>query len=135
MVEVAQLREEWPLNAGPSSQGASQPAALPALGSSIADALGPVHISFPCRDQRLKRLFDVVASAVCLVVLLPVMAIIWLAVVSTSSGPALFVSSRVGRYGRTFMMPKFRTMAVGVRNCTRESLNCEGDQVTLVGKV
>jgi O-antigen biosynthesis protein WbqP len=135
MVEVAQLRKEWAPEGGTSSQAASLPDALPALGPNISEALAAAHMSFPCRDQRLKRLFDVVVSTVSLVVLLPVMAFIWIAVVSTSSGPALFMSSRVGRYGRTFLMPKFRTMVMGVRNCTRESLNCADDPVTLVGKL
>ena len=134
MVEVAQLREGWTAGKGASaSRVAIQVVASPALG--LADAFASAHISFPCRDQRLKRLFDVVASAVCLVVLSPLMAIIWIAVVSTSRGPALFMSSRVGRYGRTFTMPKFRTMVVGVRSCSRESLDGAGDQVTLVGRV
>lgn len=61
----------------------------------------------------MKRLFDVVvASAAGLALILPA-AIVALAVMTTSPGPAIYWSDRVGRGGRLFKMPKFRTMKVG----------------------
>jgi exopolysaccharide biosynthesis polyprenyl glycosylphosphotransferase len=60
----------------------------------------------------LKRLFDVIASALGLMVLLPVMlifaGIIWL----TSGRPVIFKQSRVGRDDDVFTLYKFRTMKV-----------------------
>lgn len=59
-----------------------------------------------------KRLFDLVASSIGLVLLAPVMAVIALAVKQDSEGPALFKQERVGRGGEPFTLLKFRSMAV-----------------------
>jgi Undecaprenyl-phosphate glucose phosphotransferase len=59
-----------------------------------------------------KRAFDFVISAIALIVLSPVIAIVAIAVRLTSPGPALFVQERVGLNGRLFRMYKFRTMRV-----------------------
>lgn len=40
-------------------------------------------------------------------------ALVTLAVLLTSPGPALYWSDRVGRYNKLFKMPKFRSMRVG----------------------
>jgi sugar transferase (PEP-CTERM system associated) len=57
-----------------------------------------------------KRLLDAVCSAIGLVVLAPVMAMVALAVKMTSSGPALYHQQRVGLHGRLFTVHKFRSM-------------------------
>jgi lipopolysaccharide/colanic/teichoic acid biosynthesis glycosyltransferase len=57
-----------------------------------------------------KRIFDLTVSIACLVLLLPVMAVIALLVRATSAGPALFRQTRIGYRGRPFVMLKFRTM-------------------------
>ncbi|QDZ14976.1 sugar transferase [Humibacter ginsenosidimutans] len=58
-----------------------------------------------------KRAFDIVASAVGLIVSSPILLGIGIAVRLTSPGPALFRQERVGLNGATFSMLKFRTMA------------------------
>jgi lipopolysaccharide/colanic/teichoic acid biosynthesis glycosyltransferase len=58
----------------------------------------------------LKRLFDLVASALGIVVLFPAILIIAVAVRLDSPGPAFFRQVRVGRYGRQFEIFKFRSM-------------------------
>ena len=60
-----------------------------------------------------KRLFDVVCSAIGLVILSPVLVLIALLVKTSSSGPFLFAQERVGRDGRTFKLLKFRSMVTG----------------------
>lgn len=57
-----------------------------------------------------KRAFDIVSSAVALVVLSPLFLGITIAIRSTSPGPAFFSQIRCTRRGRTFKMYKFRTM-------------------------
>jgi len=47
-----------------------------------------------------------------LVLFVPILAIAIL-VRMTSEGPAIYWSTRIGRYNRRFMMPKFRTMNIG----------------------
>jgi lipopolysaccharide/colanic/teichoic acid biosynthesis glycosyltransferase len=59
-----------------------------------------------------KRLFDVVCSALGLLLLAPLMLLAALWVKLDSPGPALFRQTRVGRFGVPFTIHKFRTMRV-----------------------
>ncbi len=59
-----------------------------------------------------KRSFDCACVLLFLPVLVPVMLVIGAAVRLTSSGPVFFFQERVGRYGRTFTIFKFRSMIV-----------------------
>lgn len=61
----------------------------------------------------VKRFVDLILTAPSLVLLLPVAALIAILVRLTSRGPALYWSDRVGRDGKIFSMPKFRTMKIG----------------------
>lgn len=60
----------------------------------------------------LKRLFDVLASAVGLVILAPLLAVLAVLIRLGDNGPVFFRQERVGRGGRTFRIHKFRTMRV-----------------------
>jgi lipopolysaccharide/colanic/teichoic acid biosynthesis glycosyltransferase len=63
-----------------------------------------------------KRVFDLTAAAIGLVVLALPMGIIAILVRATSRGPALFRQTRVGREGKLFTVRKFRTMSTGHGN-------------------
>ena len=58
----------------------------------------------------MKRIFDLLLSAVILLLLLTPMLLISIAVRFSSKGPALYWSDRVGRNNKIFKMPKFRSM-------------------------
>jgi len=60
----------------------------------------------------VKRALDVLASALALLVLLPLFLLIAAAIKLTDGGPVFFVQRRVGRRGETFRMLKFRSMVV-----------------------
>lgn len=60
--------------------------------------------------DRSKRAFDVVVSAIALVLLAPVMVIIGALVVTQLGRPVLFSQARPGRGGKVFQLLKFRTM-------------------------
>ena len=60
----------------------------------------------------IKRLFDVMAAVVGLLVLSPLFALVALAIKLTSRGPVFFRQERVGRDFQTFRIYKFRTMVV-----------------------
>ena len=64
-------------------------------------------------NRFLKRMMDVVGSAVGLLLTLPVMAVIGVAIKLGSKGPALFTQWRAGENGRPFKIIKFRTMVDG----------------------
>lgn len=59
-----------------------------------------------------KRIFDIVASGIGLLLLLPLLLAVALWIKLDSPGPALFRQTRVGRFGVPFMIHKFRTMRV-----------------------
>ena len=56
------------------------------------------------------RAFDVVGSALMIVALLPIFALLWFAVRITSPGKAVYASTRIGRDGLPFPAYKFRSM-------------------------
>jgi len=58
----------------------------------------------------MKRLIDIVGALVLLVPLLPLVAAISLLIKIDSPGPIFFNQVRVGKWGRTFKMYKFRSM-------------------------
>ena len=58
----------------------------------------------------VKRLLDVVFSAVLIILLAPVMLVTWLAVRLVLGKPALFRDERAGLNGRPFRLAKFRSM-------------------------
>jgi lipopolysaccharide/colanic/teichoic acid biosynthesis glycosyltransferase len=59
-----------------------------------------------------KRLFDIAAALAGLIVLAPLFAVAALWIKRDSDGPVFFRQQRVGRYGKLFLIYKFRTMAV-----------------------
>lgn len=65
-------------------------------------------------QQFIKRVFDVVVSALMIVFLtiIPVFIIIPIGIKLTSKGPAVFVQDRVGKDGKIFKIYKFRTMNI-----------------------
>ena len=58
----------------------------------------------------VKSCFDRISAALLLILFSPLLVFVGLAVRATSSGPALFLQTRVGRNGKTFRMIKFRSM-------------------------
>ncbi|WP_343636187.1 sugar transferase [Roseateles sp.] len=59
-----------------------------------------------------KRLFDIVCAAVGLLLLSPLLLAVAAWIKLDSAGPVMFRQERVGRFGRTFRIHKFRTMRV-----------------------
>ena len=64
------------------------------------------------RTMAIKRILDVVGSALGLLLLLPVLAIVAVIVKLDSPGPVFFRQERVGLGGRPFRIFKFRSMVV-----------------------
>ena len=103
-------------------------------GTAVNTTLQPLNLSMLYESNYpLKRVIDVVASFLGLLVLTPFLLCIALLVRATSSGPALFWSERVGRYGKAFMMPKFRSMKYGTKVQAREATRGPSDELTPIG--
>jgi len=60
-----------------------------------------------------KRIADIVLASAALIVLSPLLVLIAAVIKIVSSGPPFLRQERVGRYGKTFGLWKFRTMHVG----------------------
>jgi len=75
----------------------------------------------PLWGLAVKRLFDICASAVLLLLLSPLFLVFALLVKRSSPGPVFFSQIRSTRHGRTFPMYKFRTMVANAE-ALRESL-------------
>ena len=83
----------------------------------------------------LKRIFDILASGIALVVLLPVFAIIGIFIKIDSRGSVFFIQKRAGKDGKIFQAYKLRTM---VDNAEKIGLGYEiakdDNRITRVGK-
>jgi len=64
-------------------------------------------------SRATKRSLDIAVSALQILLLSPLMALIAVAIKITSAGPVFFRQDRVGYKGRIFRIIKFRTMEVG----------------------
>jgi lipopolysaccharide/colanic/teichoic acid biosynthesis glycosyltransferase len=60
----------------------------------------------------IKRLMDIVGSALALIACTPLFLIMALAIKASSKGPVFFRQQRVGQYGRLFTFLKFRSMQI-----------------------
>jgi Undecaprenyl-phosphate glucose phosphotransferase len=74
-----------------------------------------------------KRAFDLVLSAIILLITSPIFLLIALAVKVSSRGPVFFSQERVGLNGHVFRMLKFRTMRVGNREEGDTRWTCDND--------
>lgn len=83
-------------------------------------------------QRSLKRLFDLIISAIALLLLSPILAIVAEAVKIDSRGPALFRQDRLGLHGNVFKVLKFRTMVVGAGDGAVTSLRQDA-RITRVG--
>jgi lipopolysaccharide/colanic/teichoic acid biosynthesis glycosyltransferase len=75
----------------------------------------------------IKRLFDLMASGLALLVFAPVLAVAALGVRLASPGPVLYRAVRAGRHGRPFTMYKLRTMRHGQTAVTRTRITAVND--------
>lgn len=63
-----------------------------------------------------KRIFDIIASVIGLIILSPVFLIVAIAIKLDDGGPVFYDQIRVGRNGKKFKMFKFRSMRVNAEN-------------------
>ncbi len=85
-------------------------------------------------DLSAKRVFDLLASSVALVFLLPLFVIVALAIKSEDPGPVFFKQFRYGRNNRPFRIWKFRSMRMGQCDPTGVNQTRRNDpRITRVG--
>lgn len=80
----------------------------------------------------LKRLLDILVAGLALIALLPVLLSVALMIKLTDHGPILFWQTRIGKWGKPFRFPKFRSMVVNAEVLQKQLLidNHHGECVT-----
>lgn len=69
-----------------------------------------IQRAFSFRYSTVKRILDIVLSCALIILFLPLGLIVALAIVLSSPGPVFFRQERLGRFGKTFRIIKFRSM-------------------------
>jgi len=82
-----------------------------------------------------KRVFDIIASGVGLILLAPVFLGIAAAIKLETRGPVFFRQQRVGRFGRVFRVHKFRTMVADAEQRGLQITSGADPRITKVGAV
>lgn len=83
----------------------------------------------------IKRIFDIFASVIGILLLIPVWIVVPFAIKRDSEGPVFFKQRRLTKNGRVFLMYKFRTMVQGAEHKGTGLFNYENDpRVTKTGR-
>ena len=83
--------------------------------------------------MRFKFFFDLITSFLALIICFPLIISVALLVKLSSKGAVLYWSKRVGKNGKIFRMPKFRTMQVGAPAVATHLLSNSSQYLTPVG--
>lgn len=82
-----------------------------------------------------KRIFDVIASLLMLILLSPILLIVAITIKIDSKGPVIFKQERIGKGGKVFRIYKFRSMCVNAEHTGSGVYSGKGDaRVTRVGR-
>ena len=81
----------------------------------------------------LKRIFDIVVSAILLVLLSPLLMIISILIVTDSKGGVFYRQERVTQYGRVFRIFKFRTMIANADKIGTQVTVSNDSRITKIG--
>ncbi|MBO1266323.1 sugar transferase [Proteiniclasticum sp. SCR006] len=81
-----------------------------------------------------KRVTDVTLSLLFLIVLAPLMALIWVALMSQGDGPVIFRQERLGRNGALFQILKFRSMTTTAPSIAAKDIDA-ATYVTPLGRI
>ena len=88
----------------------------------------------PMWQQKLKLLFDFTFSLLALIVFSPLILVISLIIKITSKGPVLFKQERIGRYGKPFILYKFRSMYTNAEANGPALSSKDDDRITPIGR-
>ena len=81
----------------------------------------------------IKRTFDIFASGLALIVLLPIWLIAIIGIEVSDPGPVFYFANRAGKDNKTFKMYKFRSMRVD-KNANEKSLRPDQDRIFKFGR-
>lgn len=82
----------------------------------------------------IKRIFDVIVSALMLILLSPLFLVLSIVIKIDSKGPVFYRQERVTQYGKRFRIHKFRTMVCDADKIGTAVTVDNDDRITKVGK-
>lgn len=82
----------------------------------------------------VKRLFDICASGIALIVLSPLWVVAIIGIEISDPGPVFYMANRVGKNNKPFKMFKFRSMRVD-KNADEKSLRADSSRIFKWGKI
>jgi len=88
----------------------------------------------PAWQQSLKRIIDIVASLIAMILLIPVYLFVGIGVMLSSRGAVLYSQERVGLNGVPFFMHKFRTMYKDAESAGPQLSSDHDPRITKFGK-
>lgn len=88
----------------------------------------------PAWQQYMKRLIDIFASVILIIILLPVYLAVSIIVKLTSKGSIIFKQERIGLHGNPFFILKFRSMYEDAENGTPKLSSKHDERITPFGK-
>lgn len=88
----------------------------------------------PAWQFSIKRVIDIMASALALIVLLPFLLVIAVLVKLSSPGPIFFTQERIGKYGEPFKIIKFRTMVNDAERNGPQLSSASDSRITPIGR-
>ena len=86
-------------------------------------------------SRNMKRVFDFFVALVTLIIFSPLMLICYIAIKLDDGGPAVYAQERIGRFGRTFRIYKFRSMRVDAEKMGPQLSAQQGQGDTRLTKV
>jgi lipopolysaccharide/colanic/teichoic acid biosynthesis glycosyltransferase len=89
--------------------------------------------SWPLLHNEMKRLFDILFSAVLILVLLPLGMVVSIWIVLDDFGSPFFVQQRVGLNGRNFDLLKFRSMRKNAESKGQLTVGMKDNRITRSG--
>jgi len=88
----------------------------------------------PAWQFSLKRVMDICASSLALLILTPVYLILAIAVQLSSKGPIFFRQERIGKHGRPFRIIKFRSMYSDAERDGPQLSSAKDPRITPIGR-
>jgi sugar transferase (PEP-CTERM system associated) len=85
-------------------------------------------------SSAIKRIFDIIASLLLLVLTLPIIALFAVLVKLDSKGPAFFRQTRVGLYGEPFTLIKLRSMRIDAEKDGAKWAEKDDPRITRLGR-
>jgi exopolysaccharide biosynthesis polyprenyl glycosylphosphotransferase len=88
----------------------------------------------PAWQENVKRLIDIVVSLVAMIILTPAYLVLAIFIKSSSKGSVIYSQERIGKFGKPFIIYKFRSMFDGSENNGPALSGHEDHRITKIGR-